>query len=79
MLELSRYNIPVPSTFVETGAYMGDGIAQYIQCMPFRQIHSIELSPFWTEHCRKRFSEHNDRVMIHEGDSATVLPLLKLP
>ena len=45
LLELSRHNIPVPSTFVETGAYMGDGIEQYIKCIPFQRINSIELSP----------------------------------
>jgi hypothetical protein len=62
MLELSRHNIPVPSTFVETGAYRGDGIAQYIQCAPFQQIHSIELSAQWTNYCRQRFSQYSHRV-----------------
>lgn len=81
MLELSRHNIPVPSTFVETGAYMGDGIAQYLQCLPFQTIHSIELSPQWVKHCKERFAQYVDagRVHIHEGDSATVLPTLTLP
>jgi hypothetical protein len=79
LLELSRHNIPVPSTFVETGAYMGDGIAQYIQCMPFHRIHSIELSPQWANHCRQRFSQYSERVTIHEGDSASILPTLSLP
>jgi hypothetical protein len=79
LLELSRHNIPVPSTFVETGAYMGDGIAQYIQCMPFHRIHSIELSSHWTNHCKQRFAEQAQRVTIHEGDSASVLPTIGLP
>lgn len=80
MLQLSRHNIPVPSVFVETGSYRGDGIAQYLQCVPFKTIHSIELSPQWAEHCRKRFAaELGHRVHIHEGDSSAVFPTLDLP
>lgn len=79
MFHLSRFNIPVPSIFVETGAYKGDGIQSYLGCAPFQTIHSIELSPKWVEHCRQRFAEYKERVFIHEGDSATVLPTLCLP
>ena len=79
MLQLSRHTIPVPSTFVETGSYQGDGIEQYIQCLPFKTVHSIELSPQWAEHCRQRFRHCVDRVHIHEGDSASIFPTLPLP
>ena len=79
MMQLSRFNIPVPSTFVETGAYKGDGIQQYLGCLPFQKIHSIELSPQWTNHCRQRFAQYGDRVVIHEGDSASTLPTIDLP
>lgn len=79
MLQLSRYNIAVPSTIVETGAYKGDGIHAYLGCLPFQTIHSIELSPQWANHCRQRFSSYSERVHIHEGDSASVLPTIDLP
>ena len=78
MLQLAKFNIPVPSLFVETGAYKGDGIQTYLECVPFQTIHSIELSPQWVEHCRRRFSGYTHRVFIHEGDSASVLPTLDL-
>lgn len=78
MMQLSRHNIPYPSVFVETGAYKGDGIANYLYCVPFKTIHSIELAPQWVAHCRTRFAS-NPNVHIHEGDSATVLPTLPLP
>ena len=78
LLSLSRERLPIPTTIVETGAYRGDGIQQYLMCSPFQTIHSIELSPVWTTHCRQRFSS-NTNVHIHEGDSATVLPSISLP
>ena len=81
-MTLMLQGIPIPSTFVETGAYKGNGIADLLKEPRFSTIHSIELSPKWTEHCRNRFSEE-PRVQIHEGDSAIVLETLiaenKLP
>jgi hypothetical protein len=65
-------NIPVPATFVETGAYKGNGIHDLLQESRFSTIHSIELSSKWVEHCKARFQDQ-PRVHIHEGDSATVL------
>jgi hypothetical protein len=65
-------NIPIPTTFVETGAYKGNGIHDLLQESRFSTIHSIELSPKWVEHCKTRFQDQ-PRVHIHEGDSATVL------
>lgn len=80
MLQLSRHNTPVPSVFVETGSYRGDGIARCLECVPFQTIHSIELSSEWADHCRRRFAaELGRRVHIHEGDSSVVLPTLMLP
>ena len=67
-----RDNMKVPTTFVETGAYHGDGIHSLIQCGHFSAIHSIELMPKWVAHCKERFAAHPN-VHIHEGDSATVL------
>ena len=78
LLSLSRESLPIPSTIVETGAYRGDGIQQYLGCLPFQTIHSIELSPVLAAHCRQRFAS-NTNVHIHEGDSATKLPSIPLP
>jgi hypothetical protein len=80
LMELARHHLDVPSVFVETGAYMGDGIACYLECMPFQTIHSIELAPQWVVHCRERFAKQlGTRVHIHEGDSSLILPNLPLP
>jgi hypothetical protein len=80
MLQLARHQLPVPSVFVETGSYRGDGIAKYLTCLPFKTIHSIELSNIWADHCRRRFADElGRRVHIHTGDSSTILPTLALP
>ena len=69
---IRKLRIPVPTTFVETGAYMGGGIESLLLSLRFQQIHSIELSPKWAEHCQKKF-EAFPHIHVHEGDSATVL------
>jgi hypothetical protein len=75
---LAVHKVDVPPTFVETGAYLGDGIRSILQSRLFETIHSIELSPQWVNHCRRRFSRYR-AVHIHEGDSANVLQTLELP
>lgn len=67
-----KARIQTPTIFVETGAYRGDGIQGLLQTGHFSEIHSIELSPKWVEHCKARF-QHDPSVHIHEGDSATIL------
>jgi hypothetical protein len=69
---IRKLRVPVPTTFVETGAYMGGGIEYLLHSRRFQQIHSIELSPKWAEHCQKKF-EAFPHIHLHEGDSATVL------
>lgn len=68
-------NVATPTTFVETGAYMGNGIADALATGHFAQVHSIELSPKWHAHCTKRF-QSDPRVHMHLGDSAVVLEQL---
>lgn len=69
---LLRAGLKVPTTFVETGAYKGTGIRDLLKEPHFTEIHSIELSSKWANHCKSLFAE-NPQVHIHEGDSATVL------
>jgi hypothetical protein len=69
---LLRDGLPVPTTFVETGAYKGNGIQELLKENRFTEIHSIELSPKWAAHCKERFAG-SPNVHVHEGDSATVL------
>jgi hypothetical protein len=59
--------------YVETGSYRGDGIDQVLD--RYEQIHSIELSEPWYQHCCDRF-KNNPNVHIHFGNSKTVLPEL---
>jgi hypothetical protein len=59
-----KYLNPV---FIETGSYMGDGIQQAIDA-GFKKIISIELSPYYYEFCKNRFSQ-NSNVLILQGES----------
>ena len=65
---LQQYPNPV---FIETGAYLGDGIQAALDA-GFEEIISIELAPKYVAHCRKRF-QGNPRVQIVEGDSGHIL------
>lgn len=67
--------VTAPKVFVETGAYMGNGIADALGTGHFSEVHSIELSPKWHAHCTKRF-QNDSRVHMHLGDSAVVLEQL---
>jgi len=62
----------IPTTFVETGAYLGEGIERYIQEPHFINIHSIELSEKWYNYCKEKFS-NNSNVQIHLGNSFIVI------
>ena len=62
-----------PSTFVETGTYLGGGIKNTLGW--FDTIHSIELNYNFVEKARQLFKNEN-HVYIHHGDSAEVLEQL---
>ena len=68
------------STFVETGCYLGDGIATAL-AWGFECVFSCDLHPDHVEHCRRRFAEEirSGRVAIFEGDSIAVLEGKILP
>lgn len=74
----SDRKINVPKIIVETGAYRGEGITNYLNEKYFDEIHSIELSPQWFTYCKNKFSGHS-QVHMHLGDSAKVLYELDLP
>lgn len=60
--------------FIETGSYVGDGIQAALDA-GFKQVLSIELSPFYYEHCKQRF-KGNKKVRLFLGSSIDVLPRL---
>ena len=57
--------------FIESGSYRGDGICMALNT-GFEVVYSIELSPFYYEHCLSRFGEH-PQVGLFEGDSSIML------
>ena len=57
--------------YVETGAYMGDGIKSVLSNYP--HIHSIELAEKWYQHNVDQFRT-NSNVNMYLGDSKRVLP-----
>ena len=68
------------STFVETGCYLGDGIATAL-AWGFERVFSCDLHPDHVGHCRRRFAVEiqDGRVAIFEGDSVAVLEEKILP
>lgn len=68
----------IPKIFVETGAYKGEGIENYLKTDYFEEIHSIELSEKWFEYCKNKYQDY-PKVKLHLGDSARVLEELDLP
>ena len=66
--DFSPYWNPV---FIETGSFMGDGIKSAIKA-GFEEIHSIELSKKYYNHCKKKYPN----VRLYRGDSALILPCL---
>jgi hypothetical protein len=56
--------------YIETGSYQGDGIARVLP--NYTQIHSIELSEVWYEHCVNRFKD-SDTVKMYLGNSKYIL------
>lgn len=58
-------------TFVETGTYRGDTLAQVAPLV--RRAISIELDPSLAELARRRFRRRTN-VEVRTGDSAAVLP-----
>ncbi len=64
-----------PKTYIETGLYLGDGIAHVLQNGKFAQLHGIELQADFASDCKKRFV--NDKnISIYEGASEDVLKTL---
>jgi len=59
--------------YIETGAYRGDGIGHVAD--QYEQVHSVELSKPWYDHCCERF-KNNPNVHLHFGNSKTILPEL---
>lgn len=59
--------------YIETGAYLGDGIEKVLGNYP--HIHSIELSEKWYDHNVQKFSG-KPSVKMHLGDSKKILPEL---
>jgi len=66
---LKRFNNN--NIFIETGAYIGDGI-QLAHDAGFKQIISIEIAPQFVEKCNARFKGNNN-IKLVLGDSADVL------
>ena len=60
--------------FVETGTYLGDGVAHALKC-GFKVVVSIELDEKRYLAAKKRF-KNNKNVRIIHGDSGTALPKL---
>jgi hypothetical protein len=57
--------------FVETGSYVGDGIAYAIEA-GFNKVYSIELADKYFDHCTNRFA-NDHRVTVVKGDSGIML------
>jgi hypothetical protein len=72
-LNFRKLNCKKPSVYIETGAYLGNGIKQVLD--NYDTIHSIELSDKWYTYNVKQF-ESVENVKIHYGDSKSVLPNL---
>jgi len=57
--------------YIETGCYQGAGVQMVVD--HYQQVHSIELSEKWFNHCKERFQD-NPKVHIHFGNSKYILP-----
>jgi hypothetical protein len=66
-------NISKTSTYIETGTYMGKGVAQVLN--QYKQIHTIELAEKWFKHNKEKWSQYT-HVHVHHGDSKKLLPTL---
>lgn len=67
-------------TLIETGTYLGDTL--FALALNFEALHSIELSDFYYQKAKLRFS-NNNKIQLLNGDSGQVLkelvPKLKSP
>jgi hypothetical protein len=52
--------------FVETGSYIGDGIASALKS-GFEEVYSVDISPYQYDYCTKKF-EHDKRVHLYLDD-----------
>lgn len=65
--------------FVETGSYLGAGLAYARQCPHFNEFHSIEINEEFYDECSHMFSR-DDRVTVWHGASDERLSdILSLP
>ncbi len=58
-------------TFIETGSYIGDGIAKALN-VGFKIVHSMEINYEYYNKCHVRFI-NNDNVNLYNGDSIKFL------
>lgn len=65
----SNFNLEV---FLETGTYLGAGLAYARQCKYFNEFHSIEINEDFYEECSHMFSR-DSRVKIYYGTSNEML------
>lgn len=65
--------IPKTSIYIETGTYMGRGVAQVLN--QYKQIHTIELAEQWFKYNKEKWSQY-PHVHVHHGDSKKLLPAL---
>lgn len=59
--------------FIETGSYLGAGLAFARQCKMFKEFHSIEINKEFFEEVSHMFSRDN-RVQVWHGPSDKMLP-----
>jgi hypothetical protein len=69
---LSNDAIVVPTTFVETGTYLGHGVESAISTNHFKTIYSIDISEEFQCENRKKFAQ-DQSVHILTGNSPDVL------
>ena len=69
----TRTNNKRTNHYIETGAYLGEGITTVLANYNF--IHSIELSEKWYDYNVEQF-KNNNNVKMYLGDSKKILPEL---
>lgn len=62
--------------FIETGAYVGDGISVAVEC-GYEQIYSVELSDYYYNYCINKFKNNNKINLINDSSEIALPQLLK--
>jgi len=60
------------SVFVETGTFKGEGVQAALDA-GFDCIYTVEVDPFCSGYCLRRFEDRAIRVHLHRGDSREFL------